>query len=87
MQAKTRAVKVLRQAIAHKGLAITHDMLRGHSGAMHPAHVLEDVLASRTEPLPHDSSKRVCLHFPLLSLCHAEPSVYASKIWVWCVWG
>ncbi len=61
-QAKTRAVKVLREAIGTKHAGITQHMLRGHCGAMQPAHRLQDFLASRTHPLDGDP-KNKCVVF------------------------
>mmetsp|Transcript_9340 Transcript_9340/g.18204 ORF Transcript_9340/g.18204 Transcript_9340/m.18204 type:complete len:176 (+) Transcript_9340:2-529(+) len=50
-QAKTRAVKVLREAIGNKALGVTRDMLRGHQGALAPAEHLADALAALTRPV------------------------------------
>mmetsp|Transcript_16128 Transcript_16128/g.25026 ORF Transcript_16128/g.25026 Transcript_16128/m.25026 type:complete len:224 (-) Transcript_16128:283-954(-) len=61
-QAKTRAVKVLREAIGNKAIGITQHMLRGHCGAMQPAERLSDFLASRTQPLDGDQKNR-CVVF------------------------
>ena len=52
-QAKTRAVKVLREAIANKSLGITMSMMRGHEGALIPADRLHDALGTLTKPV-HD---------------------------------
>eukprot|EP00960_Hanusia_phi_P069207 767028-Hanusia_phi.AAC.3 len=52
-QAKTRAVKVLREAIANKSLGITLAMMRGHEGALIPADRLHDALGTLTNPV-HD---------------------------------
>jgi len=57
-QAKTRAVKVLREAIATKSLGITQHMLRGHCGAMQPSERLTDFLITRTQVLESDPKNR-----------------------------
>jgi len=61
-QAKTRAVKVLREAIASKAAGITQPMLRGYHGALQPAQHLMETLAARTQPLDGDEGTR-CVIF------------------------
>eukprot|EP00961_Rhodomonas_salina_P184204 2487263-Rhodomonas_salina.2 len=52
-QAKTRAVKVLREAIGNKALGVTMPMLRGHEGALAPSDHLQGALAALTQPIAH----------------------------------
>ena len=58
-QAKTRAVKVLREAIGLKGVGLAQHLLRGHGGAMQPAERLQDFLLARTQPIDGDPKNKV----------------------------
>lgn len=62
-QIKTHAVKVLREAIADKSCAITTAMLRGYSGPMAPAQVIESLVDMRNISMPGHPGKR-CILLP-----------------------
>ena len=78
-QAKTRAVKLLREAVAEEGARLTKAALRGHEGACLPAQVLDSALAKRQGPLAgHASPKKYvafCARNKAQASPHASPSL------------
>lgn len=54
-QAKTRAVKLVKEAIETAGLDVSSALLRGHLGACRPAQILDPFLHARCVNLPMDS--------------------------------
>jgi hypothetical protein len=57
-QAKTRAVRLLRESIGDKSVGVSREMLRGHYGALQPAEMLYDTLMSRTTALEGQPGRR-----------------------------
>ncbi len=53
-QAKTRAVKLVKEAIENPALGVSSALLRGHMGACRPASVLDPFLHARCVNLPAD---------------------------------
>jgi len=53
-QAKTRAVKLVKEAIENPALGVSSALLRGHMGACQPASVLDPFLHARCVSLPAD---------------------------------
>jgi hypothetical protein len=53
-QAKTRAVKLVKEAIENPALGVSSALLRGHMGASQPASVLDPFLHARCVNLPAD---------------------------------
>lgn len=53
-QAKTRAVKLVKEAIENPALGVSSALLRGHMGACRPATVLDPFLHARCVNLPAD---------------------------------
>ena len=78
-QAKTRAVKLLREAVAEEGARLTKAALRGHEGACLPSQVLDRALARRQAPLVgHASSNKYvafCARNKTPASPHASPSL------------
>eukprot|EP00960_Hanusia_phi_P051457 760816-Hanusia_phi.AAC.3 len=58
-QAKTRAVKLVREIIADEGRGLNIRSIRGHQGPYDPASVLEQLIKNKATPLRgHGTSKR-----------------------------
>ena len=62
-QAKTRAVRILRESIGQKDLGVTAAMLRGYQGAMAPAERLQDALVAMEQPVVSDPGGGTCIVF------------------------
>ena len=73
-QAKTRAVKLLREAIAQdRTLALTQQTLRGYNGPYEPAIMLDQILKSKAAPLEGKGSTKRYVSFSARNKACASP--------------
>ena len=77
-QAKTRAVKVLREAIADPMCGATARILRGFAGAHAPSLCLDKYILSRSNYIGSDRSRSYVV-FPAKNRCGAEGGKAASS--------
>jgi len=74
-QAKTRAVKLLREIIAQDCAALSLKGLRGYHGPFQPASVLEQVLKSKASPIKGHNSTHKYISFAARNKTSISPMI------------
>jgi hypothetical protein len=78
-QAKTRAVKLLREIIAQDCAALSLKGLRGYHGPFQPASVLEQALKSKASPIKGHSSTNKYISFAARNKTCISPMIAPSN--------